>query len=103
VPKQSLVPIDIDGVVVYVEARTDVDPYAEIEVISGGSIERALAGIASIAKKSFVELSSLEWSKLTVELGVEFAVESGGIVAVVGKASSSSSLKVVLEFERSSK
>jgi len=42
----------------------------------------------------------MEWKKATIELGVEVAVESGTLVAVIGKANGKSTLKVQLEFDR---
>ncbi|MGV8970629.1 MAG: CU044_2847 family protein [Microbacteriaceae bacterium] len=64
------------------------------------SLDTALEGLVATAEATFAKISSMEWNKATIELGVEIAVESGTLVAVIGKANGKSSLKVQLEFDR---
>lgn len=104
--KDVLVPVEIDGVRVFVEARRNSDvpaPEGPVGAPDEKSIDKAIAGIGVAIGRTFTQLNDLKWSKLTVEVGVEFLVETGGLVAVIGKVGSGSSLNVSVEFERSDK
>jgi hypothetical protein len=60
---------------------------------------RAAAAAADDAATAFLQGSC---SSLSVEFALEFAVESGTLLAILGKASSSSSMKVVATYSRPS-
>ncbi|WP_430298465.1 CU044_2847 family protein [Sinomonas sp. B1-1] len=101
-----LVPVEIDGVRFFVDARNDSGepaPEGPIGAPKAESIDKALEGIGVAVQRTVTELNGLKWSKLTVEVGVEFMVGSSGLAAVLCKAGAGSSLKVSLEFDRSDK
>jgi Trypsin-co-occurring domain 1 len=98
----ALIPVDIAGQTVYLSVR-------EIYGTSGARGEREIAdrrphlenvlgGVTNFAKEVVGRLQKTGASKVSVEFGCEFAVESGAFVAVIGKASSRSTLTVGLEW-----
>ncbi|MEV5892875.1 CU044_2847 family protein [Nonomuraea fuscirosea] len=103
---ETLVPVRFDGHTVYIAAR-DVDgesdssgdehPIASREA----RFERVLDSIAGFAHQVATRLGTAEASKVTVQFGCEIAVESGSFVAVIGKASSKSTMTVSLEWTTS--
>lgn len=101
--KDVLIPVEIDGVRFFVEARRNSDvpaPEGPVGASDKESIDKALDGIGVAVGRTVAQLDNLKWSKLTVEVGVEFLVETGGLVAVFGKVGAGSSLNVSVEFER---
>jgi len=82
------------------------EPFSQDEVLVSASglpnLDTALDGLVATAEAAFRKIEQLKWTKAVVELGVEFALESGTLVAVLGKASGKSALTVQLEFERDS-
>ena len=79
------------------------DPDEESEISSRRhepKLEQVLDGVAVFAEEVVERLRGAEATKITVEFGCDIAVESGAFVAVIGKASASSSLKVSLEWQR---
>ncbi|WP_157743967.1 CU044_2847 family protein [Micromonospora zamorensis] len=64
------------------------------------SLDGALDAVAELAQKISSKLQDEQMSKITVEFGCEFAVNSGSFVAVIGKASAKSAFKVTLEWSR---
>ncbi|GAB1817715.1 CU044_2847 family protein [Herbidospora sp. RD11066] len=92
-----------DGTLLYVEAR-DLDPTDEEQELSGSPITAAVDDIGK-AMGSFIEDLKVTFSKsgaakCSVEFGCEIAVETGKIVAVIGKGSAKSTLKVTLEWDQ---
>ncbi|MEU1238087.1 CU044_2847 family protein [Micromonospora aurantiaca] len=100
----DVVPLRVGGHVVYL-ASSMVRPGIssdEVEVSSRPpSLDDALAGLAAFAAKVGDSLREADVTRLTVEFSCEFAVESGKLVAVVGKTSAKSGVKVGLEWNRS--
>ncbi|MEU2169486.1 CU044_2847 family protein [Micromonospora chersina] len=98
-----LVPLRVDGHLVYLSSsaigrRTTSD---EVEVASRpATLDEALAGVAAFAERVAGTLREADVTRLSVEFNCEFAVESGKFVAILGKASAKSGVKVGLEWEK---
>jgi Trypsin-co-occurring domain 1 len=104
---EVLVPVAAGGHKVYlsVHAITPGDREAgdeeEIAARARPTLDQALAGLSGVAKEIAAELEGLKAAKVSVEFGCEFVLESGGFIAVVGKASARSVFKVGLEWTKS--
>lgn len=101
--REVLIPIDVDGQSVYlaVESTDERRPGEESEISSRRpSLEQALDGLTAIARAMGARLRQSDATRVGVEFGCEFALESGSFVAVVGKASAKSTFKVTLEWSR---
>ncbi|WP_327588223.1 hypothetical protein OHA25_15295 [Nonomuraea sp. NBC_00507] len=73
----------------------------EIELSSRAyKLKDALSELTGFAADVVETLRKLETNKLTVEFGCEFAVESGKLLAVVGKGTGKSAVKVTMEWTR---
>jgi hypothetical protein len=94
------VPVEVDGLRVYVEARgLDDTSGGERPIgIKPSNLDQALDGLMGVAKAMGARLRETGAGKANVEFGCEFALESGSLVAVIGKASGKSTLKVTLEW-----
>ena len=99
---EELVPVTVAGQRVYVSARrlqSQAFVGDEVEISSRHStLDQALEGLARIAQELGVKLQNTGASKVNVEFGCEFAVESGTLIAVVGKVNAKSAFKVGLEW-----
>jgi len=101
----TLVPLDIGGQTVYLTAR-ELDfggrfPREEREISDRQPrLENVLNGLAQFAKEIVGTLQETGASKVAVEFGCEFVLESGSFIAVIGKVSSKSTLKVGLEWTK---
>ncbi|WBB48431.1 CU044_2847 family protein [Verrucosispora sp. WMMA2044] len=99
----SVVPLHIDGHLIYLagavlDAQQGSD---EVEVASRPlDLDEALSALAAFAVKVGDRLKQADVSRLAIEFSCEFAVESGKLVAVLGKASTKSGVKVGLEWDR---
>lgn len=62
------------------------------------SLEQALDGLMGVVRIMGDRLRDSGASKVGVEFGCEFVLESGGFAAVIGKASGKSAFKVALEW-----
>ena len=62
------------------------------------TIREALKGVNALVEDLKSQLEGLSAQRMAVEVGLEFALESGHLVAIVGKASGKSSIKVTLEW-----
>ena len=97
--RTELIPVDIDGVRAFVSVvaengEAEVGPRAAVDLRSAF---QASAGAVRIAREAIAEL---EWDRATISLGVEFGIESGSLVAIIGKASAKSNISIELEFSR---
>jgi hypothetical protein len=103
---EVLVPVDVDGHTVMLSVRPNRrdEPRAgewEQEIVSRRPSLRAVLGdLAAFARELGSQLQSTKASRVSVEFGCEFGVESGGFVAVVGKASAKSTFTVGLEWTK---
>jgi hypothetical protein len=96
-----LVPVDIDGRTVYLTARQKGGSGEEREIADRRPrLESVLSGAASFAKQVVDTFQDTGASKVSVEFGCEFALESGTFVAVIGKASTKSTLTIGLEWAK---
>ncbi|WP_248963372.1 CU044_2847 family protein [Sphaerisporangium perillae] len=99
--------------VLYVEAR-ELGPAAyddeerELSGMSGesmaaitGAVDDVTSALGTFAGQLQSTLAKSGATKYTVEFGCEIAVETGKVVAVIGKGSATSSLKVTMEWDHS--
>jgi hypothetical protein len=63
-------------------------------------LEQLLDGLAGFAQEIAGRLQGTDASKVSVQFGCEVLVESGQFVAVIGKASSKSTITVGLEWDK---
>ncbi len=92
-------PIEVkldDGTIFYVQARTlgGESPIG----IKAASFEKVAQAIEGVARKLSDIWKKVEPSKASVELGVEFAWESGDLLAVFVDSSTTASMKITLEW-----
>jgi Trypsin-co-occurring domain 1 len=101
---ETLVPVRVRDHTVYLAAHVAGGPGQtghEVEVSARRpALDDLLDGVTAFAEEIVDRLREVRVSKVTVEFGCEVAVESGGFVAVIGKASGKSSIKVGLEWTR---
>jgi hypothetical protein len=102
--QQIQVPLTVDGHIVFISAKSQ-DPSAptgdESEISSRRpSLEQLAGSLGAFATALGEKLQQTGASKVTVEFGCEAAVESGTLVAVVGKASAKSTFKVGMEWTK---
>ncbi len=99
---ETLVPLQVRGRTVYIAAHRAGMPGRvgqETEISAQRpALDDVLGGVTAFAEELVDRLRQVEVSKVTVEFGCEMAVESGALIAVVGKASGKSSIKVGLEW-----
>jgi hypothetical protein len=98
------VPVEVNGHKVYLwlDADPASEPMGEEREIASArqSLDGALNDLSAVAAELSQRLRSLDASAVKIEFGCEFALESGKIVAVIGKASAKSTFKVGLEWTR---
>ncbi|MGW3038380.1 CU044_2847 family protein [Streptomyces sp. NPDC001178] len=110
----ELVAVDVSGQRIYLSARQAPSadeasgrtrPDGEEQEISARwtgrpRLEHLLDGLAGFAQEIAGRLQGTNASKVSVEFGCEVMVESGQFVAVIGKASSKSTITVGLEWDK---
>lgn len=89
-----------DGTTFYVQART-IGGESPIG-IKAASFEKVAQAIEGVARKLSDIWKKVEPNKASVELGVEFAWESGDLLAVFVDSSTTASMKITLEWTGSS-
>jgi hypothetical protein len=92
-------PIEVkldDGTIFYVQAR-EIGGESPIG-IRAASFEKVAQAIEGMARKLSDIWKKVEPSKASVELGVEFAWESGDLLAVFVDSSTTASMKITLEW-----
>lgn len=104
------VAVDAGGHRIYLSARQDklapeTAAEGEEEEISFRQpsrprLEQLLDGVAGFAQEIASRLQSTDASKVSVQFGCEVLVEAGQIIAVIGKASSKSTITVGLEWTK---
>lgn len=105
----TLVPVELGGHAVLVvvsgdglDTRPGVTAGEEQEVSARGgkpTLEQVLDGLAGFAAEVASRLKSTDATRVGVQFGCDIGVESGSLVAVIGKASVSSSITVSLEWD----
>ncbi|WP_395103949.1 CU044_2847 family protein [Actinomadura sp. SCN-SB] len=98
----ALVPVEVDGQTVYLSAEEIGGPGDEEEEIGWRppSLDQALDGLMGVARTVGSRLQDSDATRVAVEFGCEFVLESGSFIAVLGKASGKSAFKVTLEWSK---
>jgi hypothetical protein len=97
--QRAIVPLQSDGMDGIMVEAVVVDPEQDVafEAIQLGEFTDATARIA----KSFADaLKSIRPDKTTIKLSVTAGLESGHLVAILGKVTGSSTLEITLEWNR---
>ncbi|WP_050362042.1 CU044_2847 family protein [Streptomyces anulatus] len=98
----TLVPVTAAGQTVLLSVQRHGEqgtPEGEREIAARRlSLDEAVDSLVGIARSVGQRLQETGSTKATVEFGCEFAVESGQLVAVLGKATARSTFKVALEW-----
>jgi hypothetical protein len=100
-----LVPIEVGGQKIYLSVRAvepaGGEPGDEREIAyRKPRLEQVLDGLAVFAQEIVGRFQGTNASKVTVQFGCEVVVESGTLVAVIGKASATSAITVGLEWAK---
>ncbi|MER5222900.1 CU044_2847 family protein [Streptomyces flaveus] len=100
-----LVPVEVEGQTVYLAVQdrgygSGVSGRESDIAARRPSLDEALDGLMGLARAMGTRLQQTDATKVTIEFGCEFVLESGSFVAVVGKASAKSSFLVGLEWDR---
>jgi Trypsin-co-occurring domain 1 len=103
-----LVELQADGSVLYVEARELAPLPGDDEQELSGSVRRlpaatvdhVVAAVGGFASQIGASLAQSGCQRYSVEFGCEIAVETGRVVAVLGKGSATSSVKITLEWDQ---
>ncbi|MCW3819503.1 CU044_2847 family protein [Micromonospora sp. DR5-3] len=102
--RTQLVEVQLDDHTLFMlseEVRHPSHTGTEVEIAGEcPSLDGALEAVAELAQKISSKLQREGVSRIAVEFGCEFALNSGSFVAVIGKASAKSSFKVTLEWSR---
>jgi hypothetical protein len=98
----TLVPVTADGQTLYLSVRrldSATAGASEREIAARRpTLEEAVDSLVGVARAVGVRLQQTGSARATVEFACEFAVESGTLVAVLGKATARSTFKVALEW-----
>lgn len=94
-----LVPLQLHGDRLYLSARR-LGPGVDEQEVSARmpTIDDVIGGLTALARGAAGRLRETDASRITIEFGCEFAIESGTLVAIIGKASGKSAFKVGLEW-----
>jgi uncharacterized protein YoxC len=92
--------VNLDGTVFYVQAKT-IGGEAPIG-IKAASFEKVTQAVEGMAQRLSEIWKKVEPSKASVELGVEFAWDAGSLVALFVDSSTTASMKITLEWDKSS-
>jgi hypothetical protein len=98
----ALVPVTADGQTLYLSVQrlgSTTSGGSEHEIAARRpTLEEAVDSLVGVARAVGTRLQQTGSDKATVEFACEFAVESGTLVAVLGKATARSTFKVALEW-----
>lgn len=103
--RETVIPVDLDGtrVVMTVQrlapAGWDEDE-AEVAGGRGATLDHVLDGLSAFAEHVAKRFDTSDASRVKVTFGCDVAVESGTLVAMIGKAKMSSALSVELEWSK---
>ncbi|MBL7781950.1 MAG: hypothetical protein JNM22_12085 [Saprospiraceae bacterium] len=94
------IPVQLaDGSTIIVEIR---QPQGEENVsFSKFNISEILGKIESIANSFMDTLRKTNPQKATIEFGMDIAIESGALTALIAKGTAEANLKITLEWEKS--
>lgn len=100
-----VVPVTQDGVRIQVLARSAeaAADGEETEIAARRpSLDQVMSGLNVVARAVGEQARQSTASKVTLEFGCDIALESGSLVAAIGKASVKSAFKVTLEWDSTS-
>ena len=106
VQEPELIPLPAGRARIYLAASSlhgAGDPGDEREVVSGKPhLDDLVDGLTSFAVQVTSKMAAAVTSvdRITLEFGCEVGVESGSLVAIIGKADTRSSIRVGLEWNR---
>jgi Trypsin-co-occurring domain 1 len=86
---------------IYLEVNVFSEGREEVGILDSIPFEQITETLSDIAQNIGNTLEKAKPSKATVELGVEFAVKNGALVAVIAQGSGKANLKISLEWKRS--
>ncbi|NUT21394.1 MAG: hypothetical protein HOV77_19645 [Hamadaea sp.] len=98
-----LVPVMAGGELVYLKVDLVDTTFHSGEsniAASPYGLEQIIPGLCAFAGELIRQIQEHDARKLTLEFGCNFGMESGRLVAILGKASVHSSIKVGLEWTR---
>jgi|tagenome__1003787_1003787.scaffolds.fasta_scaffold20823479_1 hypothetical protein len=99
--RREVVAVELeDGSVAYVEARL-LDEERLVASVPK-AMSKALKNVRAISAELVASLEALGPRKATLEIGIEFAVESGELTALLVSGSATSNVTITLEWERDS-
>jgi len=79
----------------------EIDPDDDFEIAhKQPKLDQVIDGMVVFAGEVARRLENTDAAKVTVEFGCEIAFESGAFVAIIGKASAKSTLRIGLEWNR---
>lgn len=94
------VPVKLeDGTTVYIEATSTGREDVAFDLKSFSQVTEALEGISRALAQS---LQNIQPDKASVKFGLELAIESGNLTAVIVKGSSKANLEITLEWNQGS-
>lgn len=92
------IPVVVDGHTILVAVAADGDVGEQPVSAHSHAIEPALEAAAATARAASRRFLGDGCDVVTVEVGLEFALESGRLVAVFGKATTKTTFKVTATF-----
>ena len=95
----ALPPSSHEGVYIEVLVRSGRE---EVGILDAIPFDRVTALLSTIATSMSEALERAKPSKASVELGVEFGLEEGKLVALIARGTGKANLKIKLEWARSS-
>lgn len=96
--RQIVLEVEGHQVLVSVDDQAPSDEDESPVAFRRHALEPALRGAAKVARMAADQFGEQGCTEVTVEVGLEFAVESGTLLAVLGKASSTSTLTVTATY-----
>jgi NTP-dependent ternary system trypsin peptidase co-occuring protein len=99
--RREVVAVELeDGSVAYVEARV-LDEERLVSSVPK-AMSKALKNVRAISTELVSALEAIGPKRATLEIGIEFAVESGELTALLVSGSAKSNVTITLEWERES-
>jgi len=102
--QRSIVPVDVDGVTVYVEVTHPVKEGETQSNVSGKRIDfdevaKSITAISNQLAAAFSKVT-LNPTKTAVEFGIELEYQSGQLLAIFVQGSTNINFKITLEWEK---
>lgn len=93
------VEVELDGVRFYVEARQD-DSEHEVGSTIAESLDAAMAAIKTLGSHVTDAVKAIEPDHFSIELGFEFKLEQGTLVALLVRGSAKANVTVNLQWDK---